>query len=214
MRARIWDAPTRLFHWLLVVLIPAAWWTAENEWLDWHYRIGLTIVTLLAFRLVWGLIGSSTARFGSFVRGPSAIRAYLTGRGPGSVGHNPLGALSVLAMIGLLVVHVAFGLVSTDQDGLNPAPLAHLVSYEVSEEAQDLHETSFNLLLVLIGVHVAAILHYTLFKRRNLVGPMLTGRGEVPDGIEPMRPVPAWRMALAIIVALLFAWWIWSGAPL
>ena len=214
MRAKIWDLPTRLFHWLLVLLIAGAWWTAENDALDWHYRIGFAILTLLVFRLIWGLVGSSTARLASFVRGPGAIRAYLSGRAPPAIGHNPIGALSVLALLGFLLVHVTLGLLSSDEDGLAPAPLAHLVSYDVSEAAHDLHEDGFNLLLVLIGLHVAAILYYALVKRRNLVGPMLSGRGEVPAGMEPMRPVPAWRLAAALVVALAFAGWIWSGAPL
>ncbi|WP_114953763.1 cytochrome b/b6 domain-containing protein [Sphingosinicella terrae] len=213
MRAKIWDLPTRLFHWLLVLLIAGAWWTAENDALAWHYRAGFAIVALLVFRLVWGLIGSSTARFSSFVKGPGAIRAYLGGRAPASVGHNPLGALSVLALLGLLVVHVVLGLISSDEDGLDPAPLAHLVSYDLSEAAHELHEDGFNLLLVLIGIHVAAILYHGLVKRRNLLRPMVTGRGDVPAGAEPMRAVPAWRLLPAAAFALLFAWWIWSGAP-
>ena len=214
MRIRIWDLPTRLFHWLLVPLLFGSWWSAENHLLEWHYRFGFAIVLLLVFRLVWGLIGSSTARFSSFVRGPSAIRAYLRGGTAKRVGHNPIGALSVLAMLALLVVHVGLGLVSTDEDGLDPAPLAHLVSYDVSEAAQDLHETSFNLLLVLIGLHVAAILFYALFRRQNLVGPMVSGRGEAPAGVEAMRPAPLWRLLLAVAAAFAVTGWIWSGAPL
>ena len=214
MRMRIWDAPTRLFHWLLVVLIAAAWWTAEEEMLTWHYRIGFAILGLLVFRIVWGFIGSSTARFAGFVRGPRAILAYLRGTGPAAVGHNPLGALSVLALLGLTSIVVALGLFATDDDGIDPGPLSHLVSYDVAEAAQELHEDGFDLLLVLVGLHVAAILYYALVKRHNLVGPMLTGRGAAPEGAEPMRAAPAWRLAIAVAAAILFSWWIWSGAPL
>jgi cytochrome b len=214
MRVRIWDGPIRLFHWSLALLIGAAWWTGEEHMLTWHYRVGLLILCLLVFRILWGFIGSSTARFSGFVRGPRGILAYLRGTAAPAIGHNPLGALSVLALLGLASVVVALGLVATDEDGIDPGPLSHLVSYEIAEEAQDLHETAFDALLVLIGLHVAAILYYALVKRDNLVGPMLTGRGVAPEGAGPMVGAPAWRLAVAAGAALLFGWWIWSGAPL
>ncbi|MGZ8350210.1 MAG: cytochrome b/b6 domain-containing protein [Allosphingosinicella sp.] len=212
-RIRIWDGPTRLFHWSLVILIAAAWWTAEEEMLDWHSRIGFAILFLLVFRFVWGLIGSSTARFAGFVRGPREIVDYLRGSRPPAVGHNPLGALSVLALLGLTSLVVLLGLFATDDDGLAPGPLSHLVSYDAAEEAQDLHELGFNLLLALVGVHIAAILYYAILKRQNLVAPMVTGRGAAPEGAEPMRPAPAWRLAVAWLAAFAVAWWVWSGAP-
>ena len=214
MRLRIWDGPTRLFHWSLAILIAAAWWTAEEHLLGWHYRIGFAILCLLVFRVVWGFIGSSTARFAGFVRGPRAILAYLRGTAPPAIGHNPLGALSVIALLGLGTIVVALGLFATDEDGIDPGPLSHLVSYDAAEEAQDLHEDSFDFLLVLVGLHVAAILYYAVFKRRNLIGPMVTGSGAAPEDAERMRPAPLWRLGLAILVALLVGWWIWSGAPL
>jgi cytochrome b len=213
-RVRIWDAPTRLFHWSLVALIAAAWWTAEEEALDWHLRIGLAVLCLLVFRFVWGVIGSSTARFAAFVRGPRAILDYLRGRGPAHVGHNPLGALSVLGLLGMTSLVVALGLFATDEDGLSPGPLSHLVGSDLAEEAQDLHEDMFDLLLILIGLHVAAILFYALVRRQNLIGPMLGGRGAAPEGAAEMRPAAAWRLALAVATALLFGWWIWVGAPI
>ena len=213
-RVRIWDRPTRLFHWSLVVLIPAAWWTAEEELLDWHLWIGLAILCLLVFRLAWGLVGSSTARFSGFVRGPRAILDYLRGAGPPHVGHNPLGALSVLGLLGLSAVVVALGLFATDEDGIAPGPLSHLVSYDAAEGAQDLHEDSFDLLLILIGLHLAAILYYALVKRQNLVGPMLTGCGPAPAGAEPMRPASILRLVAAILVAVAAGWWVWGGARL
>lgn len=210
MRIRIWDLPVRLFHWLLVLLIAAAWWTAEEEMLTWHYRVGTAILALLLFRIVWGFIGSSTARFSSFVRGPGAIIVYLRGRLPPAAGHNPVGALSVLALLGLLVAITGLGLVSSDEDGLAPGPLSHLVGYEVSEQAHDLHEDGFDLLLVLIGLHVAAILFYALVKRTNLIGPMIGGAGAAPPGARPMSPAPSWRLLVALAVAGGGAWLVWS----
>ncbi len=212
MRVGIWDLPTRIFHWALVLLVAAAWWTAEEEWIDWHYRAGMAILALLVFRLVWGLIGGSTARFASFVRGPGTILAYLRGKAPPAIGHNPLGALSVIGLLGLLVALVGLGLVSADEDGLTPAPLSHLVSYDFAETAKDLHEDGFDFLLVLIGLHVAAILYYTLIKRQNLIGPMVIGKGEAPAGAEPMRPASFARLLIAVAIAGGLTWWIWSGA--
>ena len=90
MRVRIWDLPVRLVHWSLVLLVTFSWWTAEQEWMEWHYRSGLAILGLLVFRIVWGVIGSSTARFASFVRGPRSILDYLRGRAEFVLGHNPV----------------------------------------------------------------------------------------------------------------------------
>ena len=209
---KVWDAPTRLFHWLLVVAIAAAWWTAEEEQLDWHYLIGALVLGLLVFRLLWGLIGGSTARFASFVKGPGAIIAYLRGRAPPSIGHNPLGALSVLALLGLVALIVGFGLFATDHDGINPGPLSYLIDFEAADEAHELHEDLFDLLLVLVAIHVVAILYYALFKRDNLVTPMITGDRKAEQGAEPLRSVPAWRFILAAALAALVAWWVAGGA--
>jgi cytochrome b len=210
-RLSVWDGPTRLFHWLLVVLIAAAWWTAENENLTWHYRIGFVVLILIAFRLIWGVIGGSTARFSNFVRGPRAIAAYLRGTAPHGVGHNPLGALSVLSLLGMVAVVTGLGLFANDQDGIDPGPLAYLVSIDAADSAHELHEIGFNILLALVALHVAAILYYWLFKRDNLLAPMLSGSREAPEGIAPMRPAPLWRAGLALVLATAFAWWVWSG---
>jgi cytochrome b len=211
MRGRIWDAPIRLFHWLLVLLIAGAWWTAEEELLDWHFRIGLAILILIVFRLIWGFIGSSTARFSGFVKGPRAIAAYLRGTAAHAVGHNPLGALSVVALLFMVVAVTALGLFATDEDGIAPGPLSYLVSVDASDLATELHETGFNLLLALVTLHVAAIFYYTLVKRDNLLAPMLSGSRDMPDGAEPMRPAPLWRAGLAVVLAIGFGWWVWSA---
>ncbi len=208
MRIAIWDLPTRLFHWSLALLIPFMWWTAEEERLDLHIAAGTIVLGLLIFRLLWGLIGSSTARFAGFVRGPRTMIDYLRGRWAHAVGHNPLGALSVLALLGLLVAETSLGLFAGDEDGLEAGPLAHLVSYDLAEQFTELHEDLFDVLLVLIGVHVAAILFYAIFKRQNLVGPMLVGTGGAPEGAVAMRRAPAWRFWLAAALAALVSAWI------
>ena len=211
MKVRIWDAPTRLFHWLLVVLVALLWWSAEEEKLDLHLTLGLVILGLLVFRLLWGLFGSSTARFANFVRGPRAMLAYLSGRAGFVLGHNPLGALSVVALLGLVSVVVGLGLFAGDEDGLYSGPLAHLIDPDLSEELTDLHEDSFNVLLVLIAIHVAAIVYYRLIKRDDLVTPMVTGMREAPEGTAPMVAASWWRFALAVAAAAGIAWWIASA---
>lgn len=210
-RIKVWDAPTRLFHWLLVLLIAAAWWTAEEGLLDWHFRIGLTVLILIVFRLIWGVIGSSTARFAGFVKGPRAIADYLRGAAPPAVGHNPLGALSVLALLFMVAAVTALGLFATDEDGIAPGPLSTLVSVDASDLATELHETGFNLLLAVVALHVAAIAYYALVRRDNLLAPMLSGARDMPDGAEPMRPAPLWRAGLALVLAIGVGWWAWSG---
>ena len=197
----VWDRPVRAVHWLLVLLIPFAWWTAEEELMDWHSRAGLAVLGLLVFRLVWGLIGSSTARFSSFVRGPRAIADYLRGR-PGFVlGHNPVGALSVLALLGLAGLETVLGLFASDEDGYLTGPFVSLVSEDMAETLTELHEDAFDWLLVLIVLHVAAILFYLLVKRENLVVPMLSGRKAAPAGADGMIAAPASRFFLAAGIA-------------
>jgi len=208
-RISIWDLPTRVFHWSIVLLMPALWWTGEEHMHDLHFLLGEIVLGLLLFRLFWGLFGSSTARFAGFVRGPGAILAYLRGRRPAGVGHNPLGALSVLALLLLLSTVVGLGLFATDEDGLDSAPLSHFVSYDSARILTERHEQVFWILVGLIGLHVAAILYYLLIKRDNLVTPMITGRREAPASGEGMIGAPRWRFllaaALAIVLTLIVA---------
>lgn len=213
-KVRIWDAPTRLFHWTLVALISFSWWSAEEEHLDWHIWSGIAVLTLLVFRLLWGFFGSSTARFVNFVRWPRGILGYLRDmKGWRPVGHTPLGALSVLAMLGAVALQVGLGLFSIDKDGLYEGPLAYLVSLDLSEEIAELHEDWFDVLLILIGLHVAAIVFYRLVLGKRLVGPMLTGRGAVDTETEPMRPGKWWVALICLAVAIGFSRWVLAGAP-
>ena len=213
-RVRIWDAPTRLFHWTLVALIAFSWWSAEEEHLDWHMWSGLAVLSLLIFRLLWGLFGSSTARFSNFVRGPRQVLAYLRDmRGWRPVGHSPLGALSVIAMFGAIGVQAGLGLFAVDKDGLVEGPLAYLVSLDASEEIADLHEDWFDVLLVLIGLHLAALLFYRLILGKKLIGPMISGRGSAETGVEPMRSGRWWVALLCLAAGIGITRWLIAGAP-
>ena len=210
-RLAIWDLPTRLFHWLVVALIPALWWTAKQEEMEIHMILGQVMLGLILFRIFWGLIGSSTARFSGFVRGPGAILAYLRGTAKPAIGHNPIGALSVLAMLLVLATQVGLGLFAFHDDLALQGPLAHLVSEETSETLTDRHETMFNVVLALIGLHLAAILFYLVVRRKNLVGPMVSGKGAAAPGAEALTPAPAWRFLLAASAAVGLTLWISSG---
>jgi cytochrome b len=181
---RIWDLPIRVFHWSLVGLFAFSWWSAENHQLDWHRLSGYTLLALLLFRLVWGVIGSSTARFSHFVVRPAAALAYgrqfLQRPGPHWDGHNPMGGWSVVALLTLLGVQVTTGLFSVDTDGLESGPLARFVSFGVGRALAEVHEISFNLLLALTGLHIGAVLLYRFYKKQDLTKPMLTGHAEHP----------------------------------
>ncbi|QIL02026.1 Ni/Fe-hydrogenase 1 b-type cytochrome subunit [Sphingomonas sinipercae] len=210
-KQRVWDVPIRLFHWLLAGLIAFSWWSAENHHGDWHLWSGFGILTLLLFRILWGFFGSSTARFASFVRGPASVFAYLRGEWRG-IGHSPLGALSVVAMLLAVAVQVGLGLVSQDEDGLVAGPLADLVGLDLSEQATDLHESFFYVLLGLIVLHLAALAYYRLVRRKDLISPMITGRAGA-QGFEGMRPGKWWAALLCLAAAIAITRWIVGGAP-
>ena len=207
----VWDLPVRLFHWLLAALIAFSWWSVHNHHTDWHIWSGCAILTLLIFRILWGFVGSSTARFVNFVRGPRAVGDAIRG-GWSGVGHSPLGALSVLAMLAAVAVQVGLGLISEDEDGLYLGPLARLVSSDTSDKARDLHETWFNVILGLIALHLLAIVYYR-FKGRKLTLPMVTGRAPLDPGTEPMRPGKWWAALICLAVGIAITRWIIAGAP-
>lgn len=214
MLEKVWDRPVRYIHWALVLLVGVSWWTAESGRTQLHIWSGVGILALLLFRLLWGIFGSSTARFANFVRGPVAVLTYIRSRFRWTeAGHTPLGALASLVLLAALAFQVATGLVSLDEYGIAGGPLAHLVSFDTSEAANALHHDSFDVLLVLIGLHVAAVFAYRLLLGLDLVKPMITGKADLAPGVRPMRPVP---VVVAIACALASAGvtaWIVAGAP-
>jgi cytochrome b len=208
----VWDLPTRLVHWLLAALIAFSWWSAEYQHTDWHIWSGCAILTLLLFRVLWGLVGSSTARFSTFVRGPGAIRDYLGGRWTG-IGHNPLGALSVMALLLVTAIQVGLGLFAQDEDGIYAGPLSRLVSSDRSDLSRDLHETWFYVLLGFILLHLGAVAFYRLVRGKRLIGPMIIGRGPVDPAVEPMHPGKWWAALISLAAALAITRWVIAGAP-
>ena len=208
----VWDLPTRLFHWTLVVLMILQWWTAEaSSTMDWHVRGGYAVLALVLFRLIWGSVGSETARFSDFVRGPGAaleyVRALLRGETPQYLGHNPLGAWSIVAMLVLLLIQAGTGLFAND-DILIEGPLYAWVSKDASDWLTTVHKLNFNLLLLVIAVHISAVLFYLLVKRENLIHPMLSGHKRLPPELAQPAPriVSPWR-GLAALVAVGIAVW-------
>lgn len=216
VRARVWDGPIRLVHWLLVGLIGFSWWSSEDH-LDWHRWSGYAVLGLVVFRVYWGLLGSETARFASFVKGPRAIRAYLPkalSRDPaGGLGHNPLGALSIVAILALLVMQVTTGLFAVDVDGFESGPLSDRVTFDTGRVFAELHELSFRGLQAMVLLHIAAVAFYLVWKRTNLIRPMVTGRQEVPE--DPgFRFAPVWRLAVGVVIAAAVAWFVSRGLRL
>lgn len=204
---KVWDLPTRVFHWLLALLVVAAFvtgWLGGNL-IEWHGRAGIAITALLAFRLVWGVIGSTYARFADFVPGPAHIWAHIRGEWNG-LGHNPFGALSVLALLGILLFQAASGLVANDDIAFE-GPLYVLVSKDTSDWLSSLHRENFWPIIVLVSLHVLAILYYAHVKKDNLVKPMITGVKEVSDPeAKPARGGGPAAFVIALLVAVFVAW--------
>ncbi len=205
-RVRIWDLPTRVVHWLVVLCFGISWWTGETGRLEWHRWSGYALLGLMIFRIYWGFFGSSTARFRQFLRGPSTIVSYLRGNWSAQPGHNPLGALSVAAMLILLVAQIGFGLFAVDVDGIESGPLSLYVSFDTGRAAAEWHEAVFNVLLGIVVLHVLAIAYYLVVKRDNLVGAMVRGARELPGEVQPVRSASRLRFVIGVILAGILTW--------
>ena len=210
-KVRVWDLPTRLFHWALVIGITglAITGTLGGNAMAWHFRFGYTVLTLLLFRIVWGLVGGRWSRFGAFIYAPQSVIDYLKGKGKGkpehSVGHSPVGALSVFALLGFLVLQVSSGLVSDDEIAF-AGPLTAFVSNATVGLATNYHANIGKwILLGLVLLHIAAIVFY-LLRKHNLVQAMVHGDKEL------VRPAPSSRDDLASRMAALLVFLLCAGA--
>lgn len=218
---RVWDLPLRLFHWLLVACLIGSFATIKTGNTETHMLFGYSALTLILFRLLWGIFGPRYARFTSFVFSPMSLLAYLRGSStaPRTLGHSPTGALSVFALIAVIGLQATTGLFTSD-DIASEGPLARWVSNASVETASWIHHANERVILGLVGLHLAAIAFYTWVKRTSLVKPMVVGdKFVVPDRLEsdPARLAaqdgPAVRLrALAVlalagaIVALVVNW--------
>lgn len=216
----VWDLPLRIFHWLLAACVAGSWLTHELgvQWFAWHARIGYVTLVLLAFRIGWGIVGPRHARFASFLRGPGAVRAYLrdlrAGTGGPTAGHNPLGGLSVLAMLLALAVQATTGLFANDKI-FNTGPLYGYVSGAQSDRLSAWHEINFDCLLALVGLHLAAVAYYQWIRRVDLLGPMISGR--VPAWCAPPGAAISghrlWLAAALVAIAATILWRVVATAP-
>ena len=212
---RVWDLPTRFFHWTLVLLIALQYATGEYHFLDmrWHFWFGYATLALIAFRLLWGFCGSQTSRFADFLRGPRAVFAYiraLFSTNPQTrIGHNPLGGWSVLALLACVAVQSASGLFASDDIDTDGPLVAHVSDATVKLMTR-VHHWNENLLLILACLHVVAVLLYLLVKHDDLITPMFGGRKRMAHG-QSLHFVSAW-LAVALFVACAAAvaalvWW-------
>lgn len=208
---RVWDLPLRLFHWSLLICVTGAIVSMQVfENIDWHQRFGYAVLALIIFRIMWGFAGSRHARFLNFIRGPGAIKDYLARSRAGghiSIGHNPLGALSVLALLLVLIAQAVSGLFLTDEI-MFEAPLFKYISEHTASLLGRLHHLNANLIFILIGLHLAAILFYRFVKRDNLVTPMVTGRKAVPLAAaeQDAEGGATWLGLLIFVIAAALVW--------
>lgn len=202
---RVWDWSVRLFHWSLLLAVIALIVSGYLGEMQLHFLAGEIGLVLVAFRLVWGVIGSQTARFSDFLVGPAGIWTYLRTGKARTPGHNPLGGLMVVAMLVALLGQVVSGLLATG-DGMEGGPLAHLLTATASLRAFGLHQKLAIVLLGMIALHVAAVVFHWLVHKDNLVLPMLTGWKRIPGQVADVSFVSAARA--------LFAWGLISGIVL
>ena len=204
-RVRVWDLPTRIFHWLLAAAVIGSIISANvgGAAMDWHFRLGYAVLSLLLFRLVWGVVGGHWSRFSTFLYSPATLWRYMTGRArpEHAIGHSPTGALSVFAMLVFLLLQVAAGLFS-DDDISAYGPLGKFVSNGVVESATFYHTNVGKfVLLALIVAHLIAIVYYVFKKKNNLIRPMLSGDKATDILVPPSRDDAASRwLALSIFV--------------
>ncbi len=210
---KVWDAPIRLFHWGVVVLIIISYVSIQAGWMRVHLLSGYTMLGALLFRLVWGFAGSDTARFGSFLKDPIAGLSHLTHilrrEEDREIGHNAAGGWMVLLMLLALVVQVATGLcANTDDDYMVDGPLATYVGKQWSDRLGSVHSFNFYLILGLVVLHILAVIAYAAFKGQDLVRPMITGKKRLPGAMRaprlasPLRAIVVGLIAAVIAVAV------------
>jgi len=212
-KVRVWDVPVRLFHWALVILLLTSYFSgrAGGDWMKLHFWSGYAILTLLLFRISWGFVGSTTARFSHFVKGPGAwfhyLKRFVTGRKTYDVGHNPVGGIMVVVMIAAVLAQATAGLFSADTDmGTVNGPLANSIPDKWVDRLTSFHESWVNVVIGLAALHILAALIYLVLKRQNLIGSMFTGRKPLEHVAETGQPEPSLsfgsgRLAISLLIA-------------
>ena len=212
-RVRVWDIPVRVFHWSIVGLVALSWAAVENGYMKLHLWSGLILLTLLLFRIAWGFFGSTTARFSDFVRGPKRalgyVRAMARGEHQVHAGHNPAGGWMVILLLAALLLQAGTGLFANDGVRFN-APLAAQISSGLSDRLTSLHGTIFNVILLLVWMHIVAALFYRYVRGENLIAAMISGkkpRHEVSAHTELRFVRLRWAL-LWLALAAALVWWI------
>lgn len=206
---KVWDAPVRLFHWSIVLLVAFSYVTARQGWIEWHFLSGYTILALVGFRIAWGIVGSDTARFSAFVRGPRAALQHLShvvrGKTEDEPGHNAAGGLMVLVLLGLLLFQAGTGLFSGDGIFVE-GPLAQFVGGAMSETITGWHGFGFDLILIAVALHVAAVVFYAVVLKQNLVRPMITGRKWLASTVAAPHMGSLWVAAALLAISAGAVW--------
>ena len=214
-KVRVWDLPTRFFHWSLalgVICLSVSGLIGGNA-MVWHFRFGYAVLSLLLFRLVWGLVGGRWSRFGAFIYTPQSMLSYLQGRGKPehSVGHSPIGAASVFALLGILLAQAGTGLLSDDEISAS-GPLTRFVSNATVNLATNYHKNIGKwVLLALVALHIGAIAFY-LWRKHNLVRPMLNGDKELSLAVPGSRDDALTRTVAVLVLALCAAFAAWLAS--
>lgn len=209
---KVWDIWIRLFHWTLVSLILFSWLSAElgGNWMIWHTQAGFITAGLIVFRILWGFMGSSRARFASFVRRPKIVADYLRDSDKKTyLGHNPLGAIGVVVLIVLISLQVITGLFSND-DIFIEGPLAQFISYDTSLAITDAHELIFKLLMINIAIHVGAVIFYQRIKKQPLIQAMFHGRKPANNSADLTQFAPLASILTALAIAAGVSIWLFS----
>lgn len=215
MRVKVWDVPVRLFHWLLLVLVSFSWLSGEEGggWMEYHAWSGYAILSLVLFRIAWGVWGSDTARFAQFVRGPRITYAYfrsvVQGRPEAHLGHNPLGGWMIASLLAVLLVQALTGLFGNDDNDFE-APFAHWLDHGTSSLVTTLHAYNFDLLLALVVLHVAAVLTHQWLRRDDMIRAMFTGfKAGLPGAagriVSNWRALALFGLTVALVAALLWS---------
>jgi cytochrome b len=200
----LWDWPVRIIHWLIALILPASWWTAEEGYMEVHQWLGLSLLIAVLTRVCWGLIGSPQARFRDFLRGPARVFAYLRGAPQETPGHNPLGGWSAVLLWTLLALQVLTGTVGSD-DVLFTGPFHYVFDTSVSDSLSELHEILFNVIVALVVLHVAAIAYYERIRGQRLLRPMIFGKADGRSGTGPAQPLYKALIAAALLAGMLWA---------
>jgi len=180
-KIKVWDSPTRIFHWLLACSITGLWYTGSESMMDIHFPLAYVTLILIVFRIIWGFVGSHYSRFSSFPLSPKTAFKYLTNKGyTWQPGHNPLGSWGVIFMLISISLQLITGLFSNDSI-LKEGPLAHYISNDLSDSMTSLHSLNINYLLVLIGFHITAVLFHNFIKKEDIIVGMLTGKRTVME---------------------------------